>query len=72
MYALGEGVAEDIPRAYLWLNLATAVSAPDSEWLLDLRNSMSELLTPAERVAVQELAARCQASKFKDCGEPKN
>ena len=71
MYASGEGVPQDYARAYLWLNLAAASSEFHyrPERVVN-RDRAAAILSPAELAATQRLAAQCQESGFKDCGEP--
>ena len=71
MYANGEGVVQDDARAYLWFNLAVAASQGDDRARrVEARDRAAANLSPADRAAAQRLATRCQASDFKDCGEP--
>ena len=71
MYATGEGVVQDDARAYLWLNLAVAASqGEDRVRRVENRDLAAAKLSPADRAAAQRLATQCQASDFKDCGEP--
>jgi len=71
MYADGEGVVQDGARAYLWLNLAVAASQGDGRARrVESRDLFAAKLAPADRAAAQRLATQCQASDFKDCGEP--
>ena len=70
-YANGEGVVQDDVHAYLWLNLAAAVSQGDKRARrVKARGLAAAKLSPADRTAAQRLATQCQASGFKDCGEP--
>jgi TPR repeat protein len=67
----GEGVVQDDVRAYLWFNLAVAASQGDERaFHVEARDRVADRLSPAELVAMQRLATQCQASGFKDCGEP--
>ena len=71
MYANGEGVVQDDARAYLWFNLAVAASQGDARARrVESRDSAAARLSPTDRAAAQRLATQCQASGFKDCGEP--
>jgi hypothetical protein len=70
-YANGEGVVQNDARAYLWLNLASATSQGDDRLKsVEFRDRVAANLSPSDRAAAQRLATRCQASDFKDCGEP--
>jgi hypothetical protein len=71
-YATGEGVGRDYSRAYLWLSLAAAASEFDDEASrLETRDALAGRLSAAQRVRVLAQAARCKASGFKECGEPR-
>jgi TPR repeat protein len=71
MYANGAGVVQDDVRAYLWFNLAVAASQGDERaFHVEARDLVADRLSPADRAAAQRLATQCQASGFKDCGEP--
>jgi len=71
IYADGEGVVQDDARAYLWLNLAVAASQGDDRARrVEGRDLVAARLSPAYRAAAQRLVTQCQASGFKDCGEP--
>ena len=71
MYANGDGVVQDDARAYLWFNLAVAASQGDARARrVESRDRAAARLSPADRAAAQRLATQCQASAFKDCGEP--
>ena len=71
MYANGVGVIQSFARAYLWFNLAAAASQGNERALnVQDRDRVAARLSLADRVTAQRLAAQCQASGFKDCGEP--
>ena len=53
MYAAGTGVAQDYLRAYMWLNIAVAHG---NNLMIRHLNSISEHLTPAQIVEVQQMA----------------
>ena len=71
IYENGEGVVQNDARAYLWFNLAAAGSQGDDRaQAVENRDRAAAKLSPADRAAAQRLATQCQASAFKDCGEP--
>jgi TPR repeat protein len=71
MYANGEGVVQNDARAYLWFNLAASASQGSLRSLnVQSRDSATARLSPADRAVAQRLATQCQASGFKDFGEP--
>jgi len=71
MYDTAEGVVQNDARAYLWFNLAAAASQGDERALnVQSWGRVAARLSPADRAAAQRLATQCQASGFKDCGEP--
>ena len=69
MYGDGQGVAQDYVRAHMWLNLAAASSSgDDAKNATNNRNRLAAKMTPAQVERAQEMARKCDASKFKDCG----
>ena len=68
MYDKGQGVSKDFVRAYMWYHLAAAaLSGDDAMVAKKLRDRMASLMTPEQIAKAQEMARRCQQSKFKDC-----
>lgn len=68
MYARGQGVPQDFIRAYMWYNVAAAASSgSDGMVAIKLRDDMASRMTAAQIGKAQELARRCQKSKFKEC-----
>ena len=69
MYGDGQGVAQDYVRAHMWLNLAAAsLSGESAKTPTNNRNKLAAKMTPAQIERAQEMARKCQESKFKDCG----
>ncbi len=64
MYFEGQGVAQDHLRAYVWFSLAAAAGAPGAS---RNRNSVGQLLNPAQLVQAQQLARDCRQRNFKGC-----
>jgi TPR repeat protein len=61
MYAFGDGVPKDFVLAYNWSNLAAARLDPDKEIkdaasAANLRDRLSEVITPTERAEAQRMA----------------
>ena len=64
MYENGQGMARDYVRSYVWYKMAA--DQGDANAIDDLGGE-SDLLTPAQLVQAQAMAAKCKASNFKDC-----
>jgi uncharacterized protein len=64
MYSFGRGVAQDYVRAHMWFNLSAAKGLPDAERDRDLT---AQRMTPQQVARAQEMARRCEASKYKQC-----
>jgi hypothetical protein len=68
MYERGRGVRKDLVRAFMWYQLAGAMlPGADGTAALTRRDQLSSELTPAQIEQAQELAQRCQQSRFKQC-----
>ena len=68
MYMFGRGVPEDYVKAHMWINIA-ASRAPNglNQVYSDERNKLAAIMAPEEIAEAQALAAKCQASNFKQC-----
>ena len=66
-YLLGLGVPQNHERAYLWYLLGNAQTI--NLWTQGAEGRARHPLTSEQRAAIEELAAKCKASGFKDCGE---
>ena len=64
MYLNGEGVPENNIRAYVWWSVSAVLG---DEVARGNRDTMAELLTPAQLALAQEQATRCFKSDFQDC-----
>lgn len=68
MYDKGQGVSQDFIRAYMWYHLAAAASSgADAMVAIKLRDRVASRMTAAQIGKSQEMARRCQESKFKEC-----
>lgn len=68
MYDKGQGVPQDFIRAYMWYDLAaTALSGADAMVAMKLRDHVASRMTAAQIGKAQEMARRCQDTKFKAC-----
>ena len=69
MYAKGQGVPQAFIRAHMWLNVAAAAQSVDSEKkAMEDRDRVASDMTAAQIAKAQEMARRCQDTKFKECG----
>ena len=68
MYSNGTGVPQDFVRAHTWFTLAVAASSGNSgDTATKNRDSIAAKLNAEQIAAAQEMARRCQESKFKNC-----
>ncbi len=68
IYANGTGVRQDFVRAHAWFTLAAAASSGDSgDTVTKNRDRIASKMTAEQIAAAQEMARRCQESKFKNC-----
>jgi hypothetical protein len=68
MYERGRGVRKDLVRAFMWYHLAGAMlPGDDGTTALKRRDQLSSHMTAAQIEQAQELARRCQQSRFKQC-----
>ena len=67
MYRNGNGVAQNYVRAHMWYNLSASIGYSDAS---KFRDYVATKMTSAQIAQAQELAQRCQASSYKQCGEP--
>jgi len=69
MFRDGTVVLQDFVRAHMWFNLAaTSLGGQFKTMAPALRNELASMMTPAQIERAQEMARKCQESKFKDCG----
>jgi TPR repeat protein len=64
MYRRGQGVAKSVPRAFMWLSLASARG--DARAKAEL-HEVSLAMTPEERAQAQEMMQACEASDYRSC-----
>jgi hypothetical protein len=68
MYTNGTGVRQDFVRAHMWFTLAAAVLSGDSgDAATKNRDRIAAKMTAEQIATAQEMARRCQESKFKNC-----
>jgi peptidyl-prolyl cis-trans isomerase A (cyclophilin A) len=76
MYELGQGVPRDNVRAHMWYNLSVASfnvigASNGATSATGSRDSVAVKMSPVQIELAQELARKCEASKFNQCGEPR-
>ena len=64
MYATGEGVTQDMVRAYMWFDLAAALGNENAK---GARDQAAQDLSPAQIAEAQRLATQCQARDYQGC-----
>ena len=67
MYKKGRGVPQDFIRAHMWYNLAAATLRLDGKDAMKARDQVATQMTTAQIGKAQEMARRCQQSKFTEC-----
>ena len=68
MYEKGQGVPQDFVRAHMWYSVAAAaMSGDDRKKPVVNRDIVVSQMTSAQIGKAQEMARRCQATKFKEC-----
>jgi len=68
MYEKGRGARQDFIRAYMWDSLAVAALNSDvGQAAMKHRDHLASQMTDAQIERAQEMARRCQETKFKEC-----
>ena len=68
MYEMGRGVRRDFIRAHMWSNVAAAaLSGDEGKAAMKRRDHVASQMTAAQIGKAQEMARRCQETKFKEC-----
>ena len=68
LYANGQGVPQNVIRAYMWLTVAVAGSRGDDVKTATMnQTTVASDMTTAQIEQAQEMAWRCQASQFLQC-----
>lgn len=67
-YDVGQGVVQDFVRARMWYNISAKVSSGDERKIsITNRDDVGSRMTAAQIAKAQEMARRCQNTKFKEC-----
>ena len=64
MYRRGQGVAKNLPRAFMWLSLASARGDVAAKAQL---HEMSRSMTAEELSQAREMMQACEASDYRNC-----
>ena len=68
LYDNGQGVPQDFVRAHMWFNLSAAASSGDNgKKAMKNRDLVASRMTATQIEKAQEMARRCQETKFKEC-----
>ena len=68
MYAKGHGVPQDFVRAQMWFSVAAAaLTGDDGKKVMTFRDTVASRMTAAQIEKSQEMAKRCQETKYKAC-----
>jgi TPR repeat protein len=71
MYQNGQGVPQNFVRAHMWYNIAasTDASTDGRKIVVKHRDAISRLMTSQQIAEAQQMAQRCIASHYVDCGD---
>jgi len=71
MYVAGRGIPINFVQALMWLKLSWSAMSSDEKKVASDTSKISKLITkkmtPAQIAEAQRLAAKCQASNYKNC-----
>jgi TPR repeat protein len=68
MYERGRGARQDFILAHMWSSIAAAtLNGDDGKEALKRRDYVASHMTAAQIEKAQEMARRCQGTKFKEC-----
>ena len=68
LYSQGRGVPQDFVRAHMWFNVAAAALTGDErKAAIKNRDNVASQLTAVQIGKAEEMARRCQDTKFKEC-----
>jgi TPR repeat protein len=67
-YATGEGVEPNPVQAYVWFNAAASQRPGIKTVAAQYRDHIARNFSPDQLQMAQRMAARCQATNYKDCG----
>ena len=68
MYERGRGARQDFILAHMWSSIAAAaLNGDDGKAALKRRDYVASHMTAAQIEKAQEMARRCQETKFKEC-----
>jgi len=68
MYERGRGVRQDFLLAHMWSSIAaTALNGDEGKAAMKLRDNVASHMTALQIEKAQEMARRCQETKFKMC-----
>jgi TPR repeat protein len=68
MYERGRGARQDFILAHMWSSIAAAaLNGDEGKAALKRRDSVASHMTAAQIERAQEMARRCQETKFKEC-----
>ena len=68
MYERGRGARQDFILAHMWSNIAAAtLNGDEGKSALTRRDHVASQMTAAQIEKAQEMARRCQDTKFKEC-----
>ncbi len=65
IYHNGYGVVQDYVKAHMWFNISASGGVSKSS---DYRDFVAAKMTPIQIAKAQELATKCVAQSFKNCG----
>jgi uncharacterized protein len=69
LYRDGLGIPQDFVRAYMWYSISAVTwsDIDEKETTMKERDGVASQMTAAQLKKAQEMARRCQRTKFKEC-----
>jgi alkyl hydroperoxide reductase subunit AhpF len=65
MYAIEQGVSEDLIYAYMWVNIASGDGAEKSK---EFKKLLTEIMSLSDITTAQQMSSKCFRQKYKNCG----
>jgi len=66
IYDMGQGVVQDYVKAHMWYYIAAIDGS--NKYSAQNCDAIAKKITPAQIARAQQLASKCVAQKFKNCG----
>ncbi len=68
MYRNGQGAAADLPRAYMWLDMAASgLSGSDGAEAAKIRDDAAKRMTPEQLQDARDMIDNCKLAGVRNC-----